>query len=784
MNNHRVRHALVLLLSVLVLAALCLASDWETISTAPSSSVLIVACVALAAAVRVSISSAVTTTTLDLGPAALALLTSWTAPTLPMFGLWLVGSVIGATWSLRSLPGASRACAGSTVAGAAMLAVDAAMPDVGPASSVVLLGGRGAALAVSFVVYVALRTTMSLLTASLVDHVPYWRVLAGTSWTRVLAILFGQLAVTWGALAILQADEAGLLRSLMGPMAAPTEVLLSLLAFVGITVNLTRSQSLISRETGLADALLTIPWPPVPPTEDQAAAHLRRALRGHTIGVVHPAAGEPVPEEHGRYIVSPVVEGGPEPFRLTVRRSIWQRPFTPLDRHLLEAVSTIAQESLRVNQEVQRIRTISGTDPLTGVLTYPALRSVMEGLRDQSDDTGLMALLLIDVDDFAHVNQAYGREAGDAVLTAVALRLRSAVGPDDTVARFGGDEFAVLMPRLTDREEAERAAWNLEAAANAPVLTDAGLVAVTTTQSVAVTGTGRENLDDLLARTDQRIHAAGTDIPSTPIRELADRPEDAASGPTGALVRAVREDRIGQVYQPIIDRGANRIVGLETLIRYRDPHHGEMSSSFIVAEANRLGLGSALSAHLLRHALEDMDRFRRTAPSLTRLYVKVDAASLADHVFVSEFEDLTAAHPDVEVVLELRQQSLRAIPDPVAGQVEAYAASHGVALALDDAGTEVSEIRALIRFPVETVKLDRRILGGFRDPRTARAVRAIRAACTELGLELVFEGVETPEQIAFLDTLGGYLAQGFAFARPVTAREFRLRVDSMGLELA
>ncbi len=799
MSGFRVPHALARLAVVLLLALGIALADWAEISARPATALLIVVAVVVASSVRLTVSSATAVMTIDLGPIALVFFTFGAPSTTPVFNLWILGMTIGAAWFLERARTVAWMALCALVSGALMIIVGQAMPLVGAgapagsAAAALLLDGRLLSLVVSFVVYFVLCGALSLVGACLIDHEPLTRLLQGVSWTRVITTLVLETTAAWASLIALSLNQNGVLHALMGSLAAPTETLFVVVAIAGTVVGAAHARTLAQRETSLSDALRTLPWPSAPSAEEQAVAHLHHALPTHTVGAVHPDDGDRVPDD-GRSIVSRLIQGGSEPFRLTIRRGPWQRPFSPADQHLLDSVATVAAESLRVDREVRRLVAIAETDPLTGLLNYRALRLALEGLRDQTNDTGTTALLFLDIDDLRAINDTYGRQAGDAVLSALAQRLRETVRPGDTVARLGGDELAVLMPGLADRDEAQREAWKIDTAINAPVLTEAGLVAVSSRQTLAIGGNDRAEIEQLLLQTDQQVsQLQGSALTSRLDAELAEAdrtnaatlPISPASGPAGTISRAIRGNRIAVVYQPVVDRSSNRIVGVEAHMRYHDPEFGELSVPFILAEAQRLGLMSQLDQQVLRRAFADMEAFRASAPVLTRLFVRIDVERLAaDHAFCTTLEDLRDAHPDVDLVLELRQRSLRSASDQTAERADEYATAHRLELAVDDAGTQASEISALSHFAASTLKLDGAILNDFREPRTAGLIRGLRAAADAVGVQIVFEGVETPEQMAFLDASGPYLAQGHAFARPVTAREFATRLDTLGLALS
>ena len=392
---------------------------------------------------------------------------------------------------------------------------------------------------------------------------------------------------------------------------------------------------------------------------------------------------------------------------------------------------------------------------------------------------GRVGVLYLGLDDFKGINDLLGRAAGDATLTAVAGRLRAAARDEDTVARVGGDEFAVLLEDVPDAAHAERAAERLLAALRAPLALPGREITVEATVGVALQR-DRQTATELLRDADVALGAAKR-VARGRHRLFADGMLRAA-GDRRRLVEDLRHaagrGELRLAFQPVIDLDSGRTVAVEALARWDHPTRGSVPPAAFIPAAEDSGLIVPIGRWVLRRACREAARLQRVSRAAADLSVTVNLSprQLEDPGLAA---DVSRALADARLdpstlVLELTESQLVADLDAVAAAM-AGLRDLGVRLALDDVGAGHSRMSYLRSFPVDILKLDRELIAGSGG-HDARLTRALLGLGRELQLATVAEGIERPEQLAELKRLGCDLGQGFLLARPMSADELAVRL--------
>jgi diguanylate cyclase (GGDEF)-like protein len=384
------------------------------------------------------------------------------------------------------------------------------------------------------------------------------------------------------------------------------------------------------------------------------------------------------------------------------------------------------------------------------------------------------ALMFLDLDRFKQVNDSLGHGSGDAVLQAVAQRLRAATRASDTVARLGGDEFAILLDGVQDSDEVEATATRVLAAVAAPIDTPAGVVHVTasigsTPLNAAAGAPHTHGLTEVLHHADVALHQAKRGGRSRHVPFDSTMREHAVSlqSRENALRDAVGRDEVSVVFQPILALPDRRVVAAEALARWTLPDGRPAAPEDFIAIAEDSGLIIRLGRSVLRQACQAAARWPAGAGA-ARVAVNVSAVELRHPGYAASV--LQTLHdtglPAGRLELEITETQL-------VQQVGATAAAlgeltqAGVHLVLDDFGTGYSAFSYLADMPATGVKIDRSFTAALTsDPRSASIVRAILRMASELDLEVTAEGVETPEQLSFLTEHACPRAQGFLLGRP------------------
>ncbi|GAC1444569.1 MAG: hypothetical protein NVSMB55_21400 [Mycobacteriales bacterium] len=371
-----------------------------------------------------------------------------------------------------------------------------------------------------------------------------------------------------------------------------------------------------------------------------------------------------------------------------------------------------------------------------------------------------VGLMVVDVNGMAELNLRYGSASGDAVLAAVAERLTAAVASTDSVARIGGDEFAVILEDLASTEEARARAAELAGAARGSVAVDGNDLPVEVAYGVASALAG--GADALLAASENAVsayagHAAGYVV------HVVDRTT------TAELRRALNADEFVVHYQPVVNLRTGDVAGVEGLVRWQHPQRGLLPPAAFIDEAEESGAVIALGAAVLRKAVEQLARWHADGRDLT-IAVNLSPKQMAQDSFVAQVGQVleAAGVPAHLLVLEITESSV--LDHPSAPTVLAELQGMGVRLALDDFGTGYSSLSYLRRFPVDTIKIDRSFVGGLGvnsgDEAIVASVVSLAAAVRK---DVVAEGVETLAQAERLRLLGVELAQGFLWSPALPA---------------
>jgi diguanylate cyclase (GGDEF)-like protein/PAS domain S-box-containing protein len=422
--------------------------------------------------------------------------------------------------------------------------------------------------------------------------------------------------------------------------------------------------------------------------------------------------------------------------------------------------------------QAQRVEFHAYHDALTGLPNRIALRERMYLALAQArrNDTGLAALFL-DLDGFKAVNDGYGHALGDRLLRAVAGRLRDGVRGEDTVARVGGDEFVLVLSSVRRREGAARVVKKLLERLAQPFLLDGRALRVGASVGVALFPQDGDDEDTLLRSADAAMYKAKQRRGGFQFCDSAIAPGLAERLAQRERLRgALERGEMGIVYGPEVDLRSGRVVGLEALLRWRDPASGTLRASEFVPAAEQTGLIVRLGEWALRRACERARALQAAGPPWLRLSVNVSSRQLRDADFTAGLErilldtQLDPARLDLDVAESAATQGLEATAVVLRDLV-----SLGVGLCIDDFGARHSSFTELKLIPARRLKIDPSLVAGVgREPRERVAVQGIIELAHSLGLATVAEGVETEEQRAVLAELGCDGVQGALLGAPVS----------------
>ena len=421
--------------------------------------------------------------------------------------------------------------------------------------------------------------------------------------------------------------------------------------------------------------------------------------------------------------------------------------------------------------EEQLLR-LAHQDPLTGLPNRTVLRHHVERLQG----VGPAALLLLDLDDFRAVNDDFGRAVGDAVLQHVAERLIHQIGPDGTVARLDGDEFAVLMPGVTSDDQAAETAKMLVSALSQSVKVEGRYVSVGVSVGIALhpgNGTDTANLMESADLALHRAKAKGRRCVQkfTPaLRRAADR----ARLYDTELHNALKRGEFEVFYQPQVRVTDGTLAGAEALLRWRHPRDGLLAPGAFMAALDRSPVSADVGRWVLHTACAQAAAWRAQGAKGFRIGVNLFGSQFRIGDLVADVNAALAATGLLAEALELEitENTILRLDKTMLDPLRALRGAE-VGIAFDDYGTGYGSLSMLRRFPITRLKIDRGFVNGMcTNPADAAIVRSVLFLARSLDIAVTAEGVETNEQFEQLCGDGCEEVQGYLFGRPMPALKF------------
>jgi diguanylate cyclase (GGDEF)-like protein/PAS domain S-box-containing protein len=434
------------------------------------------------------------------------------------------------------------------------------------------------------------------------------------------------------------------------------------------------------------------------------------------------------------------------------------------------------QDITERKQRERQLFWLANYDPLTELPNRTLFRDRLEHAIAQAERSGrLVALMFLDLDRFKTINDSLGHQIGDRLLKLAAARIRDCVREGDTVARFGGDEFVLVLEGLTHTDVAAAIAQKLVDTLAKPFHVDEHALFTTASVGISLYSLDDTDIDSLIKHADSAMYRAkaqggnGYQYYTSDMKAFAMRRLDIEN----SLHAALERDELELHYQPQLDVLANRLTGVEALLRWRHPERGMIPPLEFIPVAEETGLIGALGEWVLRTACRQARQWQNDGLPAMRMSVNLSSRQFRNqdlpHTVAAILKETGLAPECLE--LEITESLLIEDMDNAVRTLDGLKRL-GVKVSIDDFGTGYSSLSYLSRLPVNSLKIDRSFVADATSCHDAAAIaEAVIALSHTLRLSVVAEGVETHDQFAFLRERGCETIQGYLLSPPLPAGE-------------
>jgi len=440
--------------------------------------------------------------------------------------------------------------------------------------------------------------------------------------------------------------------------------------------------------------------------------------------------------------------------------------------HDISPLKETERELIRVKDQAQQMAL---HDALTGLPNRTLLEDRLQQAIARSErNREKLAVVFLDLDNFKQINDTHGHRVGDQVLLAVADRLRELLRKTDTVARWGGDEMILVLPEMSDPQEALVVCQRLKSTVSKPFAQDQMSLPFTLSMGIAIYPDDAEAPETLLQQADMALYLAKARgrnevvlfCDSEELRSFREKANLRA-----LLSQALCAEKIQAHYQPVVSAATGQVVGVEALARWHEDPLGWIPPGHFIPLAETMGLMDQLGQRVLKTAMQQCNHWQKRGWTLS-LSVNVSIRQVFQFDFLKELLELTARFglKPGQLILEMTEsQTLLGLASESRRLHEL--SESGFQLSIDDFGQGYSSFSSLHEMPVNELKIDKDFVRRLQTEKGRRIVQAIVDLARALGLETVAEGVESQEQAQLLKAIGVQRLQGYFFARPMPGPE-------------
>ena len=444
--------------------------------------------------------------------------------------------------------------------------------------------------------------------------------------------------------------------------------------------------------------------------------------------------------------------------------------------HGMHTVRGVLRDITQSYQLEKRVTYMALHDALTGLPNRVLLEDRCDLSLNMAERTGhKVAVGFIDLDHFKNINDSFGHKTGDRLLIALSNALKHALRSGDTLARWGGDEFIVLLPDLPDLDSIRQAAQKLVDVCAQPIVLDDNVFNVTFSLGFAVYPDDANNAETLLSQADRAMFHAKEQGRNN-VQFFCDMTSKGLGKKEvyiqNLLSSAIKNHQIQTWFQPLVDARSHRVIGVEALARWHDEEHGWISPATFIPMAENLGLISELGDQVWLETLRQGKRWRDMGCVELKLAVNVSRRQLFLPSFAATLlENLEQFNlPPSAIILEITESVALSDPEFTSKRLKELKDA-GFTLAIDDFGTGYSSLSQLHHMPASKIKIDISFVRRVHEPQGAELIQAIIHMAEAFGLQCVAEGVEDEQTAQVLQQYGVHFLQGYFFGKPMPAAE-------------
>ncbi len=415
-------------------------------------------------------------------------------------------------------------------------------------------------------------------------------------------------------------------------------------------------------------------------------------------------------------------------------------------------------------------------DGLTGLPNRMlALDRLQQALVKADRDRKQVALIFLDLDHFKNINDTLGHDAGDRLLTLTAQRLQSCLRASDTVARLGGDEFLLILPGLDNLHHVEIVVSKILDTISDPLVLNAEEIMVSVSAGIAIYPNDSKSVNELRQYADAAMYVAKREGRNT-FRFFTQSMNHAFQDRLrleNRLRHAVERNELHLVYQPLFDITSSRVLGAEALLRWENDELGCISPDCFIPIAEETGLISSIGLWVMQQACHDAKRWHEMGIPLW-ISVNLSPQQFRDPLLAETFQEVVHLNHLDPRYLEI-EITERLLLEEIPGATQIIDQLHRLdfRLVIDDFGTGYSSLSYLQKYPFTTLKIDRSFIMELPESKESTSlVRATLAIAKELNIKTIAEGIETSEQLTFLQQEGCQVGQGYYFSKPLPLNDF------------